>query len=75
MASIATENLDYVGITDGSVLFAQNQTSQSFQITVVEDAVPELGEYFYIILTNATLIDKPVDNLGADGLFLNTFNF
>ena len=65
--SIATEGLDYEAIIDGSITFSPNETSRVIQVNIVEDDIPELAEQFYVILTNATLIDVPVANLGADG--------
>ena len=67
--SIATEGQDYQSISSGSVTFPPNDTSQVIQITVMEDTLPELGEQFHVILTNATLLDTPASNLGTDGWF------
>ena len=64
--SIATEGVDYVSVK-GSVTFSPNDTTQSFTINILNDDIPEIGEYFYILLTNATLVGDPGNNLGNDG--------
>lgn len=61
------EDIDYDGLSD-SVVFEDGQTSQTISISVIVDEVPELDETFYIVLTNATLLDDPLlSDIGSDG--------
>jgi hypothetical protein len=56
---------DFSG-TNGTLLFAQNQTSNGFTLSLFADAIPEGTEMFALVLTNATngaIIDNPVTTL------------
>ncbi len=46
---------DYVG-TNGTVVFAPNQTNQTIAITVLGDLADETNETFSVILTNSTVV-------------------
>ncbi len=42
----------------GDLIFAEEETSRSFNITVLQDDLPELDEFIFVSLTGAQLVDQ-----------------
>ncbi|XP_015216090.2 adhesion G-protein coupled receptor V1 isoform X1 [Lepisosteus oculatus] len=53
--SLAEPGLDFLP-ADGSVLLREGQTSASISITILDDDIPELQEFFLVNITSAVLI-------------------
>ena len=49
-------NADYVS-TSGELLFAPRETLKNFTITINDDSIPEIGEYFLVDLSEPDLVD------------------
>ena len=54
---------DYV-ISSGHVDFSPNVTSQRFNVTVLDDDVPEIEETFFVLLTSVELLEGAQDRTG-----------
>lgn len=66
MYSGATAGDDYQSKT-GTLTFAPNETSKSFNVTIINDDEPELAESFLVVIENATLIGQTLVGVGPDG--------
>ncbi|XP_063151499.1 adhesion G-protein coupled receptor V1 [Candoia aspera] len=69
--ALAEPGVDYVPIS-GSVLLKEGETAAIINITILEDDVPEMQEYFLINLTSVELLMYPLTSfpprLDMDGL-------
>ena len=60
MCSIATDLADFTPISNEAVTFEEGETVKTFNVTIINDNVPEIGESVYLQLTNARLVSAPV---------------
>jgi hypothetical protein len=64
----AAAGIDYVA-TNGTVVFAPNQTTQTLAITVLGDLEDETNETFLVVLTNSTVL--PITSRQAVGTIID----
>ena len=57
---IADTGLDYVSVS-GSVVFEQGVTSKSFNLSLLEDTIPETDEYVFLLITDVQLNQSSLD--------------
>ena len=53
----ATEEHDYFGVSDGSILFAPGQTEETISIRLVDDTVEDTGEKFKVVVSGGMWIN------------------
>nr|XP_056705119.1 adhesion G-protein coupled receptor V1 [Euleptes europaea] len=68
---LAEPGADYIAVS-GSLLLGEGETSATINITILEDDVPEIQEFFLVNLTSVELIINPLTSvpprLDIDGL-------
>ena len=64
---VADTGLDYVIIT-GSLVFGEGVTSQSFNLSILQDTIPEIDEYIFLAITNVQLNESSVDVVDTGAL-------
>uniref|UniRef100_A0A8D0G948 Adhesion G-protein coupled receptor V1 n=1 Tax=Sphenodon punctatus TaxID=8508 RepID=A0A8D0G948_SPHPU len=57
--ALAEPGVDYVPVS-GSLLLGEGETSAAINITIIEDDIPELQEFFLVNLTSVELIMDPL---------------
>ncbi|XP_039203978.1 adhesion G-protein coupled receptor V1 isoform X8 [Crotalus tigris] len=71
LGALAEPGVDYIPIS-GSVLLKEGVTTATINITILEDDIPEMQEYFFINLTSVILVTYPLTSfpprLDMDGL-------
>ncbi|KAK9408413.1 G-protein coupled receptor 98 [Crotalus adamanteus] len=71
LGALAKPGVDYIPIS-GSVLLKEGVTTATINITILEDDIPEMQEYFFINLTSVKLVTYPLTSfpprLDMDGL-------
>ncbi|XP_054544211.1 adhesion G-protein coupled receptor V1 isoform X2 [Talpa occidentalis] len=69
--SLAEPYVDFVPVV-GSLILEEGDTAASINITILEDDIPELEEYFFVNLTSVELIMAPLTSfpprLDSEGL-------
>ena len=65
-SNIATTGTDYL-LTSGALEFAPGETTKSFNLTIIEDAIPELSEYVFVAITSVELNTSSVDTIDPTG--------
>ena len=65
-SNIATTGTDYLP-TSGALEFAPGETTKSFNVTIIEDAIPELNEYVFVAITSVELNASSVDTVDPAG--------
>ena len=65
-SNIATTGTDYLP-TSGALEFAPGETTKSFNLTIMEDAIPELREYVFVAITSVELNASSVDTIDPAG--------
>ena len=65
-SNIATTGTDYLP-TSGALEFAPGETTKSFNVTIIEDATPELSEYVFVAITSVELNASSVDTVDPAG--------
>ncbi|XP_062985697.1 adhesion G-protein coupled receptor V1 [Elgaria multicarinata webbii] len=69
--TLAEPGVDYIPVS-GSLLLGEGETSAVINVTILEDDVPELQEFFLVNLTSVELIIHPLTSfpprLDVDGL-------
>ena len=64
---LAETGLDYIA-TSGRLLFGEGDTSQSFNLSISQDTIPEIDEYIFVAITNVQLNESSVDVVDTGAL-------
>lgn len=66
-SQLASPGLDYT-VVDSTLNFSPGQTTASLSVMLLDDSLPELSEYFFLILTHATLNFTSVETVDTSVL-------
>lgn len=64
---MAETGLDYSTV-NGRLVFGDGVTSQSFNLSLLQDVTPEIDEYIFIAITNVQLNESSVDVVDSGAL-------
>lgn len=64
---MAETGLDYSAV-NGRLVFGDGVTSQSFNLSLLQDVTPEIDEYIFIAITNVQLNESSVDVVDSGAL-------
>ena len=64
---MAETGLDYIA-RSGSLVFGEGVTSQSFNLSISQDTVPEISEYIFVAITSVQLNESSVDVVDTGAL-------
>ena len=66
-SQVAETGLDYSAV-NGRLVFGDGVTSQSFNLSLLQDVTPEIDEYIFIAITNVQLNESSVDVVDSGAL-------